>query len=632
MTSNRERRPRIWSALLHAWDTTGVTVTALLVLMPAMTLTDASVSPSDLPTITRVGIGLSGWLILAGVLLVSNQTVIERLRPGIPRRIAVLTAYALGATTRVLVVAGLVGAASPDSDVHLSWMPVRWASTFIWLNATAIVMSWLRRSARAARRLSAERQHAELVRTQLEDEVVRTRQQLIAARTSVRASVTATLMRLSRPLDRDNFVEIAHELRTAVDDLVRPTSHELVQTPDDEDGLPLLPDPPRLRWRDYALDFLRAWPTAGPFQWWVTLAFSAPIAIAALLTDPNQGATGLLFIGYVTQMAVLVVASAALPQLLGRLDWGVGLAIVFGVYAVMIAIGVTAAALAGVARPSPEAWILPTLVAALTGGANALDARARRSEHAAEIVLAEIEWQIGRTHQQLWAERRRLAVILHGQVQAVLTACVALIDQWLDNAVAMDAPALATRLRETLEHTTDLDESKQVQRFESSVYELVTTWTGVIDIEATISDAAAAALDADADGCYAATEAVRELVLNTVRHSHATHVAVTADLRDGRVVELVVAARETTALPDRRDQARTDASVVVDRRQRDRGTAGIGLSLLDSIAMSWTTVESAGRRTTTLRIPTGGGDTDGAVGDGTSGYPLGREDGSAIRV
>ena len=81
---------------------------------------------------------------------------------------------------------------------------------------------------------------------------------------------------------------------------------------------------------------------------------------------------------------------------------------------------------------------------------------------------------------------------------------------------------------------------------------------------------------------------------------------IAAGLSDERVVELVVTSQDATVLPDRRDPTRATAPVIVDRRGHDRGTAGIGLSLLDSIAMSWTTVESAGRRKTTLRIPTGG--------------------------
>lgn len=182
--------------------------------------------------------------------------------------------------------------------------------------------------------------------------------------------------------------------------------------------------------------------------------------------------------------------------------------------------------------------------------------------------------------QKLWVFRRSWLFMLHGTVQAALTAALTRLQTFTDND-----PYQASLIRADLERAekalrtvpnTDVD-------FAAAVEELKSAWKGVCAVFVDVDMRAERALQLISGTAYCVNEIVKEAVGNAVRHGGATGVQVTISRIDDDVLDIRI---------------QNDGKAVPKNFAK-----GIGSRMLDDITMAWS-LESSGKLTTlTARLP-----------------------------
>ncbi len=587
--------PGIRGAVQSALDEAPVTPTGLLLLAPGMIVTDAfyQLTPA-LPLAMRMGAAIAGWLVLCATLGVAWWLLLRRLRPGPWARVATVVAFTVGGVVRELVVLSL-GQPQDPAVSPILWLAARAASTALWLTAAAIIVDWQRRSSQQVARLGGELQRLSDTRDEAALELARTRAQLADVRTRVTEAIDAIRRALVADSSPPALESTAGQLAAAVDDLVRPSSHQLARA----QVRLRVPQPAvdvRQSWREQALGIARAWPGALPFQPVAVAWISIPLSVTMMAIHPLSWASTISVAGIGVQLVLLWAADRALPARLVTWPAPIAMSVVALVYAVLLVVGLVSLTIAtdlGAPR-LPQAALLPFVTAVTVGGASAVHAERRRAELATETVISETEWSVSRIKEQLWAERRRLAITLHGHVQATLTACEVLIRNWLANPALLPSTDLLSRIDDSLVGLADLTPPPLGDTVESAGARIASVWEGILAVRWSVSADARAALDSDPDCQDATLEALRELLLNAVRHGGATRAEVSVVLLNGRTVRLTVV---ETGSP------RTPAP----RLARNEGREpGIGLALLDDISLDWLVRQLPDRRITDVLLATTG--------------------------
>lgn len=176
--------------------------------------------------------------------------------------------------------------------------------------------------------------------------------------------------------------------------------------------------------------------------------------------------------------------------------------------------------------------------------------------------------------QQLWAARKNWSLVIHGTVQASLTAALTRLN-------APDADKSTLKLaKKDLDRAIDaLTKPPTVAiKFAPALKELVSTWQGVCDIDVKISPALKKIITADARLSMCVNEVLKEAISNAVRHGDARHANISLTEIESGVVEVSVS----------NDGERPRAS----KRK------GLGSAMLDELALDWTlTYEPNGYQT-----------------------------------
>ena len=181
-----------------------------------------------------------------------------------------------------------------------------------------------------------------------------------------------------------------------------------------------------------------------------------------------------------------------------------------------------------------------------------------------EHVNQDLKHELSLFDQQLWLARRHWQFVVHGSVQAALTAALtrlqspecdettlALVSQDLDRAEkALMAPPV---------HKIDLPES---------LAEIQSAWRGIVNIKINITQRATGALQANNDACICVNEIVKEAVSNAVRHGQAKTVTVEIDRESDLSLAIKVS---NDGLPI-----------------KTRPAAGVGSKLIKELTTKWT--------------------------------------------
>lgn len=525
--------------------------------------------------VTALGLSLAALI----AYLLTMIFLVRLLLPVVRRKVALrsvsvlLAGYALGGVAPAGVMAAGMSSAEP-MVVRWFWLSLSWGlGSAIWLASAALLVSWWHRMRQQRIQLENEYERQVLARERDAQALAKAERQLDAVRSSTHQALAEIRSRLNPRLSAAGLGACVEVIDQVVAGLVRPVSHDLAK-------MPTAPDPQPVGqlwqgWRKILPALIRTWPATRPFQPALVGLICLPMVLMAeVALDPHQGdPRKLLAVGVLgLHVALLWVAKQLLSTRLRLLPPRVGVAVVFAVYLLLFFGGLIAMVAAHrFGFPAAlEAFLVPPLLAMVAGGVSAT-AKVRNDEWvAAQAMIRSTNWELRHTRQKLWAERRRLAMALHGRVQANLTAASLMLglerDRMLDGA-PLDARVLA-RVRSTL-GLADLIDQVPSAPPKARLESVAAVWEGVLSVSLDLNADAERLLDLSRDLSDACVEVVREILLNMVRHSGATAAEVVIGT-DAKLLRIQVAELSLTREP-----------------LGKLGDAGMGRALIDSLAVDW---------------------------------------------
>jgi len=179
--------------------------------------------------------------------------------------------------------------------------------------------------------------------------------------------------------------------------------------------------------------------------------------------------------------------------------------------------------------------------------------------------------------QQMWIARRNWSFVVHGTVQAALTAAIARLsytgelEQYQVDLVKQDIERASAALSKTPETEVNLQEA---------LANLVTTWNGICEIKFEISERASRSLARDANARMCVNEICKEAVSNAVRHGEAKNITISIDRS-------------------------ADELLIIEAADNGRGIdsdaiPGVGSRMLDDLSVDWSISNNRGTARTVL--------------------------------
>ena len=550
-----------------------------------------------------IGLIAQGSMIV--VLRLIFPPILDRLADGTGRKvIAALAGYVLAGA----IEGSVLMIFTPTEVTFLpTWLlPVRIVSAVSWYSAGSLLANRMLRARRQRIELTTEYERLVRTRARTSAALAEADRSLAEVRTSTEDSLAEISRRLDGTLDAKALDDLTEYIELVVSRQVRPVSHDLARMPDDLRA----PEVERLwlGWRQLLPATLRRIPTAHPFQPLLVAIVSLPITIAGLyLPEPHHIDLDSLdsLAALAAQLLYLVVARWLLAKPLRSMRSRPALLVTITVYLVQYLLGLAgllAMTQAGF-RSSLDPYLVPPLLGSVLCVVAALYELRVEEGRAAQRVVSQTEWDLRRTRQRLWAQRRRLALALHGRVQANLTAAGLVLRQaraGLDATGELDE-VLIDRVRSTLELAAQLD-AKPSRTVEERLALVTGIWAGILTVDLQLRPGGLRLLRSNDDAADACVEVLREVLLNAVRHSAADRAEVVVGAVGPALLGLSVT--EVAA-------GRTPAAVESD------GT-GVGRSLIDSLAVDWAVAEDAGRRVTVALLAGGLGSALLAGGTGAT--------------
>lgn len=202
--------------------------------------------------------------------------------------------------------------------------------------------------------------------------------------------------------------------------------------------------------------------------------------------------------------------------------------------------------------------------ACIIGYSVILDNARSRVEHDLQRENETLVHELAVYDQRIWVFRKSWQLMLHGTVQAALTAALTRLSM-----PAGDEVLRAGLVRQDIARAEVALQSPPVQKLDlhRSIDELSRTWRGVCDVSVRVSERASRALNRNFEVMFGVNEIMREAVSNAVRHGGATNVEIEIDRESDEVIDFV---------------AKNNGQPVKDNFEK-----GIGSEMLDELTLDW---------------------------------------------
>jgi len=519
----------------------------------------------------RFGGSVSAWLAIAlagqvGLMVVFEvaRRVIHRHDPQGSRPAATLVAIVLAFTLRAMVLALLTYQAGFSAIVEL---PYRVTSGLTSGLAIILVICLVIRASDVHRDLVGVLDARLASLSALDVSMQGRLAEIIRGITAFVASKVDPLVdTLDRVLDEvaggAQVTASVQYLRHAIDDVLRPLSHQLSSDRVDLDVL-AVPEP--------------AVPTRrlsipGTFELGRAIA-PKTCAVLVMLAGVAPATRQLTPLGVMTFLVVLglwvLVVLGCIRLLLGRLRAPVGVGIFVITVAVTLVVPSGVIIMAFISLPVPDYVMIPAgIVGALLGSLTSIYyvVSERRIVIESQLIAAveALELSVSRLRQEAWIGRRRASYILHGSLQSALYAAILR----LSANPAPDEALIAEIRSDILKATAKLGQTAEpVVSLGDRLAETANQWSGPCDVRWSVSPDAERLLMTSVTGAECVAEIVREGVGNAVRHGGAGSVMVAVDARVERLV------------------------IVIDDDGRSidgQAHPGLGSRMLDEMCVSWT--------------------------------------------
>ena len=523
------------------------------------------------------------WLIL---------TPVERvkLRP-LPMAMVVVAAIYVASTARVALQASVLRwrGEEPPWTASLSAEAYALVIGSVVL-VTTVAVGQLRSHLEAGAALQAQQGRLHFLCTEARDQLHRIDEKLISA---VRGDLLAAL----RPLGTGTPDAVLQAIRSSIDDIVRPISRDLIDAEQGGITFTSTTDVPRLDWwgaltRAADPTFIRPWPVVGVMTFLMvpsllitiglTLGVASLVLVVVLLWG---GLTVSRFLGErivagrstVVRALVFILSLGALGSLITP---GVGL-LLQAVGAQPDTIGRWLAAGDGFRLAAPVTVVFVGYLVAVYSAARQ---QAYLLEDELKSTDLELRWELARLRDLNRQRRQALARILHGRVQATLTASYLRIEH--ESAGGRIPDELLSDVRsQVLASLDELGRDVEQPRDLDDLMALVcANWSGIAEICLQAPEDIVEALREDPVCAWSVNELLPELCFNAVRHAAADRVDISLRREDYRCLVLVVA-----------DNGGGVAA--------ETGRAGLGSQLLEEACLWWRRSHAQGWTVTEACLP-----------------------------
>lgn len=449
----------------------------------------------------------------------------------------------------------------------------------LWLPAVTMLVDSLRQEVERVNRIESLRQAVLDIRA-------RTAAVLQRERTETLQGVTSAVSSRIDQLDALPRKEAVEGLREVTHGVVRPASHQLVASE------PIL-EPAQVKVLDYDVRF-------GELTADATVTGRVPANGLALVTlilpilyDVITSGFGLEFAPAALGAAVLWLLGVTLNRLMANRVAGLSprwrAVVLTGemlVLALVYAFSVTLAFLDPQRLLRSGIWVVAVVV--LSGWillwAQSLGVRHARTAVEAGNMERQLQWEVARANAKLRAQRRSMARILHGPVQAALNAGAIRLDSSPGEKV--DPEVAAVVQQSVWKVLVDLVAGRYQERDVALALDRIRgTWAGLTEIVVHDPHGVVDQLRGDQPCASATIEIITEACSDAVRHGGAEHVDITLD-RDGDLVRIVVT---------------NDGAV--DARGESSNTPGLGTSFLDAVSLRWIRELTSNGATLTAEVP-----------------------------
>lgn len=226
---------------------------------------------------------------------------------------------------------------------------------------------------------------------------------------------------------------------------------------------------------------------------------------------------------------------------------------------------------------------LSTLVGYVIAAALLAFDRAEEQRYAAERENADLRWTIGRHRAENYLRRSAVARALHGHVQAALTAAYLRLSLAVKSGQGVEAALAEAQVDAERATSFTMSQFEEALPVETTIETAAQTWAGLAAVHSSLSSEDIARINRDSVCLGVLTELVPELCFNAIKHSHAQHIAVSANWPDERTLEITV---------------QSDG----DEYHPSAQLGGLGSHMLDETAMHWIRVGSEDGTTVTVQL------------------------------
>jgi signal transduction histidine kinase len=430
--------------------------------------------------------------------------------------------------------------------------------TLIALILNAIVISNYARHKEALVLLAAERLRLQVRSAGVLARVQQQQEELTA---KVETLIRPAIRKIQDTFSGDSSSEVISSLRNAADEVIRPLSREVAEGSDD---LSFDSEPAAVRVKSALPKRIILGEFLLPF-WAATMSIGLLISSTVLLETPVIAAvTIFLIFGLIFSFGELV------RRLTNKLEvptWS-GWILVPVIYSFPLSAFFLIKPVLNMESTNAQIFTLMFFewsLGLLLFFAQLVQLQRRETTERLEDVNKQLEVISSRLSQELWLNRKRMAALLHGPVQAALYAAAMGMAQTTNPS----AEYLA-RVQKDIESA--LSQLTNPNRLESETLlsvlnQIKDLWSDSVEIEINISPELEAAITNEPLTCDATIELTRELVTNSIKHGKARLVRVR--------IESVDSGRFSVEVTDNGKAADLDA------------TPGYGTKVLNELSLNW---------------------------------------------
>lgn len=442
---------------------------------------------------------------------------------------------------------------------------------FVSLSLVTVLVSNSVRATKELEALETSRLLLEKRLSSMRTEIARMNAEVAGRVSGLISPVIQQLMENLRGAKASEIGKEIQALRSTVDDVVRPLSLAIAQGSEDLGETEVTKAKISIRQEFRLSSKIQISKLILPFWATVLIALvSTPASLVFYLDD----AVAALFILGTTILLVLEVAAVLLRSVTIKTLPGFFLQIaIFAVAGYAASQTLALSNLQAGSYPTPRIVLLTIIIGIAMFLGQMRQTQRVATQEAAREVNAQLELLNSQARRELWLNRRRIATVLHGPVQAVLYASAMRLAQ---------SARPSKKLIQTV--NADLESALEVLKFDSIeapslrevLRQIVDVWAGTCEIYLSVSKSVLQVTKKNALLAEAVLEVLREAISNAIKHGQATEIDVEAAVV-GNLIEISIVNNGKSPV--------------------NRAGKGFGSKLYDELTHTWSLAEMADGRT-----------------------------------